>query len=411
MKILNNIFFKKINKNIYNLPNKKGYFGKYGGKFISETLILALQKLQKIYIKNKNNKNFINKINNELKNFIGRPTPIYYAKNLSKIIGGAKIFLKREDLNHTGSHKINNVIGQIILAKKMNKKRIIAESGAGQHGVAVATVAAKFGMDCNIYMGSKDIKRQLQNVYKINLLGATVIPVNSGSKTLKDALNEAIRDWTTNIETTFYVIGTVAGPHPYPTIVRNFQSIIGKECIKQMHKILKKQPDYIIAAIGGGSNAIGIFYPYINYKKIKLLGIEAAGKGLKTNKHAASLLMGSSGILHGNRTYLLQDKYGQILKTHSISAGLDYPGVGPEHSFLKDIGRIKYKNITDNEALSAFYDCCNIEGIIPALESSHALAYALKISSILTKKKNILINLSGRGDKDMHTIKNINKNL
>ena len=335
---------------------------------------------------------------------MGRPSPIYHAKRWSELLGGAQIYLKREDLNHTGAHKINNCIGQAILAKRMGKRRVIAETGAGQHGVATATVAARFGMECVVYMGSEDMRRQAANVYRMKLLGATVVPVESGSKTLKDALNEAMRDWVTNISNTFYIIGTVAGPHPYPMMVRDFQAVIGKESIGQMLEQCGRQPDAVIACVGGGSNAMGIFHPYIPVEGVRLIGVEAAGEGMETGRHAASLTAGRSGVLHGNRTYLLQDENGQVLETHSVSAGLDYPGVGPEHSWLKDSGRAEYVTITDAEALEAFHKLCRFEGIIPALESSHALASAAKIAPTLAKDKILLVNLSGRGDKDMHTV-------
>lgn len=388
----------------YNYPDEKGHFGPYGGTFVGETLIYALDKLRTMYDLCKSDTYFEEEFQYELKHFVGRPSPLYHAKRLSDILGGAQIWLKREDLNHTGAHKINNCIGQILLAKRMGKKRIIAETGAGQHGVATATVAARYGMECLVYMGSEDIRRQKTNVYRMSLLGAKVIPVDSGSKTLKDALNEAMRDWVTNVENTFYIIGTVAGPDPYPRMVRDFQSIIGRECLRQMPEAIGRNPDYVIASVGGGSNAIGIFYPYIQYSDVNLIGVEAAGEGIETNRHAASLEGGSVGILHGNRTYIMQDSYGQILQTHSISAGLDYPGVGPEHAWLKDTGRAKYESIKDDEAIKAFHDCCKIEGIIPALESAHALAQAIKMAPSLKKDKVILVNLSGRGDKDMHTV-------
>ncbi|MFJ3047722.1 tryptophan synthase subunit beta [Herbaspirillum chlorophenolicum] len=388
----------------YNLPDARGHFGPYGGSFAAETLTLALTELREAYAHYQHDEQFLAEFHTELKHFVGRPSPIYHAKRWSELAGGAQIYFKREDLNHTGAHKINNVIGQALLAKRMGKKRIIAETGAGQHGVATATICARFGMECIVYMGSEDVKRQLQNVYRMNLLGAKVVPVESGSKTLKDALNEAMRDWVTNVESTFYIIGTVAGPHPYPMMVRDFQSVIGNECIVQMPEIAARQPDYVVAAVGGGSNAMGIFYPYIDYKDVKLVGVEAAGDGLDSGRHSASLTLGSPGVLHGNRTYLLQDENGQIIETHSISAGLDYPGVGPEHAWLKDSGRASYECITDEEALEAFNTCCRIEGIIPALESSHALAYAAKLAATLPKDKIVLANLSGRGDKDMHTV-------
>ena len=388
----------------YNLPDARGHFGPYGGSFVSETLTLALNELRDAYAKYQHDEQFLAEFHTELKHFVGRPSPVYHAKRWSEIAGGAQIYFKREDLNHTGAHKINNVIGQALLAKRMGKKRIIAETGAGQHGVATATICARFGMECIVYMGSEDVKRQLQNVYRMNLLGAKVVPVESGSKTLKDALNEAMRDWVTNVETTFYIIGTVAGPHPYPMMVRDFQSVIGNECIQQMPEIASRQPDYVVACVGGGSNAMGIFYPYIDYPDVKLVGVEAAGDGLETGRHSASLTLGSPGVLHGNRTYLLQDANGQIIETHSVSAGLDYPGVGPEHAWLKDSARASYACITDAEALEAFHNCCRIEGIIPALESSHALAHAAKLAATLPKDQIVLVNLSGRGDKDMHTV-------
>jgi tryptophan synthase beta chain len=388
----------------YQLPNAAGHFGPYGGSFVAETLTYALAELNAAYEKYSQDPVFLEEFRYELKHFVGRPSPVYHAKRWSETMGGAQIYFKREDLNHTGAHKINNVMGQALLAKRMGKPRIIAETGAGQHGVATATICARFGLECVIYMGSEDVRRQAQNVYRMKLLGATVVPVESGSKTLKDALNEAMRDWVTNIENTFYIIGTVAGPHPYPMMVRDFQSVIGEECLVQMPEMTGRQPDYVVACIGGGSNAMGIFYPYIDQKSVKLVGVEAAGEGLDSGKHAASLTAGIPGVLHGNRTYLLQDENGQIIETHSVSAGLDYPGVGPEHAWLKDSGRAQYVSVTDEEALRAFHDCCHIEGIIPALESSHALAYAAKLAATLPKDKIILANLSGRGDKDMHTV-------
>ena len=395
----------------YNLPDARGHFGPYGGSFVSETLTHALAELKQAYAHYKDDPEFLAEFHSELKHFVGRPSPIYHAKRWSEMMGGAQIYFKREDLNHTGAHKINNVIGQALLAKRMGKPRVIAETGAGQHGVATATICARFGLECVVYMGSEDVKRQVQNVYRMELLGATVVPVESGSKTLKDALNEAMRDWVTNVENTFYIIGTVAGPHPYPMMVRDFQSVIGEECLVQMPEMTGRQPDYVMACIGGGSNAMGIFYPYINYKDVQLIGVEAAGEGLESGKHAASLLAGSPGVLHGNRTYLLQDANGQITETHSVSAGLDYPGVGPEHAWLKDSMRAQYVSITDEEAIEAFHNCCRIEGIIPALESSHALAYAAKFAATLPKDKIILVNLSGRGDKDMHTVAEYTKKI
>ncbi len=388
----------------YHYPDLKGHFGPYGGAFVSETLIFALEELKALYAKYSVDPEFLREFHYELAHFVGRPSPIYHAKRWSDEMGGAQIYFKREDLNHTGAHKINNVIGQALLARRMGKPRVIAETGAGQHGVATATICARFGLECVVYMGSEDVKRQAQNVYRMRLLGATVVPVESGSKTLKDALNEAMRDWVTNVENTFYIIGTVAGPHPYPMMVRDFQSVIGTECIEQMPSMTGRQPDYVMACVGGGSNAMGIFYPYINYHDVQLIGVEAAGEGLESGKHSAALTAGSPGVLHGNRTYLLQNADGQIIETHSVSAGMDYPGVGPEHAWLKDCGRAQYVTITDDEALAAFHHCCRIEGIIPALESSHALAYAAKFAATLPKDKLILVNLSGRGDKDMHTV-------
>ncbi|MEK6421716.1 MAG: tryptophan synthase subunit beta, partial [Burkholderia gladioli] len=356
---------------MYDLPDDRGHFGPYGGVFVAETLIHALDELREAYDRFRDDPEFVAEYNRELKHFVGRPSPIYHAQRWSELLGGAQLYLKREDLNHTGAHKINNVIGQALLARRMGKKRVIAETGAGQHGVATATICARFGMECIVYMGSEDVRRQAANVYRMKLLGATVVPVESGSRTLKDALNEAMRDWVTNIETTFYIIGTVAGPHPYPMLVRDFQRVIGDECKVQMPEMAGRQPDAVIACVGGGSNAMGIFYPYIDDTNVQLIGVEAAGDGLDTGRHAASLTGGSPGVLHGNRTYLLQDDDGQIIETHSVSAGLDYPGVGPEHAWLKDSGRAQYVPITDEEALKAFHDCCRIEGIIPALESSH----------------------------------------
>ncbi|MBB6134861.1 tryptophan synthase beta chain [Massilia aurea] len=388
----------------YALPNAQGHFGPYGGSFVAETLTHALAELSEAYAKYAQDQEFLEEYRYELAHFVGRPSPVYHARRWSEMAGGAQVYLKREDLNHTGAHKINNVIGQALLARRMGKPRIIAETGAGQHGVATATICARFGLECVIYMGSEDVKRQAQNVYRMKLLGATVVPVESGSKTLKDALNEAMRDWVTNIENTFYIIGTVAGPHPYPMMVRDFQAVIGEECRVQMPAMTGRQPDYVVACIGGGSNAMGIFYPYIGEPGVKLVGVEAAGEGLDSGKHSASLTSGLPGVLHGNRTYLLQDENGQIIETHSVSAGLDYPGVGPEHAWLKDTLRAEYVSITDDEALQAFHDCCRIEGIIPALESSHAIAYAVKLAATLPKDQIILVNLSGRGDKDMHTV-------
>jgi tryptophan synthase beta chain len=386
------------------LPDERGHFGPYGGVFVAETLVHALEELKLAYERCRKDPEFISELEYELKHYVGRPSPIYHAKRWSQMLGGAQIYIKREDLNHTGAHKINNTIGQALVARRMGKPRVIAETGAGMHGVATATVAARYGLECVVYMGTEDVKRQAQNVYRMKLLGATVVPVDSGSKTLKDALNEAMRDWVTNVSNTFYIIGTVAGPHPYPMMVRDFQSVIGRECLTQMPELCGRQPDAVIACVGGGSNAMGIFYPYIPYREVRLIGVEAGGLGIASGKHAASLVAGKPGVLHGNRTYLLQDEHGQILDTHSISAGLDYPGVGPEHAWLKDTGRAEYVTIDDQEALAAFHDLCRYEGIIPALESAHAMAYAAKLAPTLPKEKVLLVNLSGRGDKDMHTV-------
>jgi tryptophan synthase beta chain len=388
----------------YQQPDTRGHFGIYGGSFASETLTHAINELRDAYAKYQHDPEFLAEFAYELKHFVGRPSPVYHAARMSREQGGAQIYLKREDLNHTGAHKINNVIGQAMLARRMGKPRIIAETGAGQHGVATATICARYGLECIVYMGSEDVKRQSPNVYRMNLLGATVVPVESGSKTLKDALNEAMRDWVTNVENTFYIIGTVAGPHPYPMMVRDFQSVIGNECLEQMPELAGAQPDVVIACVGGGSNAMGIFYPYIAHENTRLIGVEAAGEGLDSGKHSASLQRGSPGVLHGNRTYILQDENGQITETHSISAGLDYPGVGPEHAWLKDIGRAQYVGITDAEALSAFHYLCRTEGIIPALESAHAVAYAMKLAATMKSDQKILVNLSGRGDKDIGTV-------
>jgi tryptophan synthase beta chain len=388
----------------YDLPDAKGHFGPYGGTFVAETLFQALDELRQAYLASREDAAFAAELKGELEHFVGRPSPVYHARRWSGMLGGAQIYLKREDLNHTGAHKINNTVGQALLARRMGKPRVIAETGAGQHGVATATVAARFGMSCVVYMGAEDMRRQSANVYRMRLLGAEVRPVESGSRTLKDALNEAMRDWVTHVDDTFYIIGTVAGPHPYPMMVRDFNSVVGKECRVQMPEIAGRQPDYVVACVGGGSNAMGIFYDYIGDESVRLVGVEAAGDGLDTGRHAASLERGSPGVLHGNRTYLLQDENGQILETHSISAGLDYPGVGPEHAWLKDSGRASYVGITDREALRAFHDCCRIEGIIPALESSHALAYATQLAAGLPRDRIVLVNLSGRGDKDLHIV-------
>ncbi|TVT50317.1 MAG: tryptophan synthase subunit beta [Denitromonas halophila] len=388
----------------YQMPDAQGHFGPYGGVFVAETLIPALDSLREAYAACQKDPAFMEEYRYELRHFVGRPSPIYHAQRWSELLGGAQIYLKREDLNHTGAHKVNNCIGQALLARHMGKPRVIAETGAGQHGVATATVAARYGLECVVYMGSEDIRRQAANVYRMKLLGASVVPVESGSRTLKDALNEAMRDWVTNIHDTFYIIGTVAGPHPYPQMVRDFQKVIGEECLTQMPEMTGRQPDAVIACVGGGSNAMGIFYPYIPHADVRLIGVEAAGDGLDSGRHAASLSAGRPGVLHGNRTYLLQNEDGQIIETHSISAGLDYPGVGPEHAWLKDCSRAEYVGVTDAEALQAFHDLCRYEGIIPALESSHALAYAAKLAPTLGKDKVLLVNLSGRGDKDMHTV-------
>ncbi len=389
---------------IADLPDERGHFGPYGGVFVAETLVHALDELKRAYERCREDPKFIAELEYELKHYVGRPSPVYHAKRLSQRFGGAQIYIKREDLNHTGAHKINNTMGQALVARSMGKPRVIAETGAGMHGVATATVAARYGLECVVYMGTEDVKRQAQNVYRMKLLGATVVPVDSGSKTLKDALNEAMRDWVTNVNNTFYIIGTVAGPHPYPMMVRDFQTVIGRECLTQMPELCGRQPDAVIACVGGGSNAMGIFYPYIPRKEVRLIGVEAGGFGIASGKHAASLSAGKPGVLHGNRTYLLQDENGQIMDTHSISAGLDYPGVGPEHAWLKDTGRAEYVTIDDKEALAAFHDLCHYEGIIPALESAHAVAYAAKLAPSLPKDGVLLVNLSGRGDKDMHTV-------
>jgi len=398
----------------YHQPDARGHFGPvpgpggkpsfYGGTFVAETLIHALAELEAAYAKYREDPEFVTEFKRELAHFVGRPSPIYHAARLSRELGGAQIHLKREDLNHTGAHKVNNTIGQALLARRMGKPRVIAETGAGQHGVATATICARYGMECVVYMGSEDVKRQSPNVYRMHLLGARVVPVESGSKTLKDALNEALRDWVTNVENTFYIIGTVAGPHPYPMMVRDFQRVIGDECIEQMQRQIGRQPDAVLACVGGGSNAMGIFYPYIPHEGTRLIGVEAAGQGIASGKHAASLSAGTPGVLHGNRTYLLQDDNGQITETHSISAGLDYPGVGPEHAYLKDIGRAEYVGVTDTEALEAFHRLCRTEGIIPALESSHAVAHAMKLAATMRPDQHLLVNLSGRGDKDIGTV-------
>ena len=389
----------------YNYPDSTGHFGPYGGIYVAETLMGALDELNQAYEKYRNDPEFIAELDADLKHYVGRPSPIYHAKHLSAHLGGAQIYLKREDLNHTGAHKVNNTIGQALLAKRMGKKRVIAETGAGQHGVATATVAARLGMKCVVYMGAEDVQRQSPNVFRMKLLGATVVPVESGSKTLKDALNEAMRDWVTNIENTFYIIGTVAGPHPYPMMVRDFNAVVSRECVVQMPELACRQPDAVIACVGGGSNAMGVFYHYIDMPGVRLIGVEAGGHGIGSGAHAAPLTANSPvGVLHGNKTYLMQDEDGQIIETHSISAGLDYPGVGPEHAWLKDSGRAEYVAIDDGEALAAFDSLCRFEGIIPALESSHALAHAIKIAPAMGRDKVLLVNLSGRGDKDINTV-------
>jgi len=388
----------------YNLPDERGHFGPYGGLFVGETLMESIEELNEAYTKFMRDPEFLAELDADLHDYVGRPTPIYHAERLSKETGGAQIYLKREDLNHTGAHKINNTIGQALLAKRMGKTRIIAETGAGQHGVATATVAARLGLECVIYMGAEDIQRQSPNVYRMKLLGAKVVAVTSGSQTLKDALNEALRDWVTNIDNTYYIIGTVAGPHPYPAMVRDFQTIIGRESREQMMAKTGHLPDALVACVGGGSNAIGLFYPFIEDETVSIYGVEAAGLGVETGQHSAPLCAGKPGVLHGNRTYLMADENGEIIETHSISAGLDYPGVGPEHAWLKDIGRANYVNIKDDEALAAFHQLTRVEGIIPALESSHAVAYAIKLAKTMSKDQTILVCLSGRGDKDIFTI-------
>jgi len=388
----------------YNMPDERGHFGPYGGMFVAETLMLPIQELNAAYQQYLDDPEFIAELDADLKYYVGRPSPLYYAERWSRELGGAQIYLKREDLNHTGAHKINNTIGQALLAKRMGKTRIIAETGAGQHGVATATVAARLGLECVVYMGAVDVARQSLNVYRMKLLGATVVAVESGSKTLKDALNEALRDWVTNVDNTFYIIGTVAGPHPYPAMVRDFQAIIGREAKQQCLDQAGRLPDALVACVGGGSNAIGLFYPFIDDRSVKMIGVEAAGDGVETGRHSAPLCAGRPGVLHGNRTYLMEDDDGEIIETHSISAGLDYPGVGPEHAWLKDTGRAHYVNITDNEALEGFHALTRMEGIIPALESSHAMAYTMKLAPTMSKDEIIIVCLSGRGDKDMQTM-------
>jgi tryptophan synthase beta chain len=394
---------KGLDKSLQGLPDRRGHFGQYGGRYISETLMPAVIELEKAYLRLKSEKRFTKEFAYYLKEYVGRPTPLYFAKRLTERAGGARIYLKREDLCHTGAHKINNTIGQALLAVRMGKGRVIAETGAGQHGVATATVAAMFGLKCEIYMGSEDIERQKPNVFRMKLLGAGVNPVTSGSRTLKDAMNEAIRDWITNVYDTFYIIGSVAGPHPYPMIVRDFQAVIGREAKRQVRGITGKLPDYLIACVGGGSNAMGLFHPFLQDTSVAMVGVEAAGRGLRSGSHAASICGGKVGVLHGSKSYLLQDRYGQVKETHSISAGLDYPGVGPEHSHLHDVGRVEYVSVTDKEAIDAFKFLSLEEGIIPALESAHAVAHGLKMAAKLGKKRVIVINLSGRGDKDLDT--------
>jgi len=386
------------------LPDERGHFGAFGGRFVAETLMRPLDELNTAYRKYMRDPDFLAELDRDLAHFVGRPSPLYFAERWSRQLGGARIYLKREDLNHTGAHKINNTVGQGLLARRMGKSRIIAETGAGQHGVASATVAARLGMECVVYMGAEDIKRQAINVYRMRMMGAEVVSVDSGSKTLKDALNEALRDWVTNVDDTFYIIGTVAGPHPYPVMVRDFQTVIGRETRQQIQQMEGRLPDALVACVGGGSNAIGLFHPFIDDATVALYGIEGGGDGIETGRHAAPLCAGSSGVLHGNRTYLMEDSDGQIIETHSISAGLDYPGVGPEHAWLKDTGRATYAAITDTEALAAFHALTRTEGIMPALESSHALAYAGKLATTMDEDKIIIVNLSGRGDKDIHTI-------
>ena len=397
-----------INPDLYaQVPDEHGRFGVYGGKFVAETLMSALAELEALYDSLKDDPVFIEEFDTDLAHYVGRPSPLYEAARWSDMIGGARIYLKREDLNHTGAHKVNNTIGQALLAKYMGKKRVIAETGAGQHGVASATVAARLGLECHVFMGEEDIRRQALNVYRMKLLGATVVPVTSGSKTLKDAMNEALRDWVTNVDDTFYIIGTVAGPHPYPMLVRDFQSVIGREARAQSLAMTGKLPEALVACVGGGSNAIGLFHPFLADQDVAMYGVEAGGKGVSTGEHAAPLSAGIPGVLHGNRTYLMQDENGQIMHTHSVSAGLDYPGVGPEHAWLKDIGRVNYVDATDTEALAAFHRVTRVEGIMPALETAHALAYAEKLAATMTPDQHIIVNLSGRGDKDILTVAEI----
>lgn len=396
-----------VDEDVFDGPDASGHFGPYGGVFVGETLVAAVEELAEMYEQLSKDEDFWAEYDSELKHYVGRPSPLYYAKRLSDSAGGAKLYLKREDLNHTGAHKVNNTIGQALLAKRMGKTRIIAETGAGQHGVASATVAARLGLECHVYMGADDIVRQAPNVYRMKLLGANVIPVDSGSRTLKDAMNEALRDWATNVDNTYYIIGTVAGPHPYPKLVRDFQCVIGREAREQSLEQIGDLPDALVACVGGGSNAIGLFHPFLKDGAVEMYGVEAGGRGLETGEHAAPLSAGAPGVLHGNRTYLMSDDAGQILETHSISAGLDYPGVGPEHSWLKDTNRVNYVDATDSEAMNAFHQLTRLEGIIPALESSHAVAYGMKLAAELSKDKNIIVNLSGRGDKDIETVAKI----
>lgn len=390
-----------------NMPDARGHFGQFGGRFVSETLFYALDELQEMYNRLKNDPEFLAEIDKDLTHYVGRPSPLYFAERWTEKVGGAQLFLKREDLNHTGAHKVNNTIGQALLAKHSGKQRVIAETGAGQHGVATATVAARLGLECVVYMGSEDVKRQSLNVYRMKLLGATVVPVESGSKTLKDAMNEAMRDWVTNVDNTFYIIGTAAGPHPYPQLVRDFQCIIGREAKQQCLAQTGRLPDALVACVGGGSNAIGLFHPFLEDESVAMYGVEAGGDGVETGRHAAPLNDGIPGILHGNRTYLMEDENGQIIETHSVSAGLDYPGVGPEHAWLKDMGRVKYVPINDDEAMASFRSLTRVEGIMPALESSHAVAYAEKLAKTMRRDETIIVNLSGRGDKDILTVAKI----
>ncbi|MEP0202687.1 MAG: tryptophan synthase subunit beta [Halioglobus sp.] len=398
----------KMTQELFNtVPDRDGRFGVYGGKFVAETLMSALAELEALYRRLSDDADFQRELDEDLAHYVGRPSPLYEAKRWSSQVGGARIFLKREDLNHTGAHKVNNTVGQALLAKHMGKRRVIAETGAGQHGVATATIAARLGLECHVFMGEEDVRRQALNVYRMKLLGATVIPVTSGSRTLKDAMNEAMRDWVTNVDDTFYIIGTVAGPHPYPMLVRDFQAVIGRETRIQSLAQFGKLPDALVACVGGGSNAIGLFHPFLADEEVAMYGVEAGGHGVSTNQHAAPLTAGTPGILHGNRTYLMQDADGQIMHTHSVSAGLDYPGVGPEHSWLKDIGRVNYVAANDDEALAAFHSLTRIEGIMPALETAHALAYAEKLAATMTPQQTIVVNLSGRGDKDIHTVAQI----